>query len=79
MHAAIKAQTEKPRVAEMWRHDKGNTVVSSVYCNMGIHIIKISCIVTGGGLNGTDKPLADEFGPSNTSLRQRGHIRIILT
>merc|ERR1712030_265164 len=64
MHIAIKASTaqpNKPRVAEMWRHAKGNTVVSSVYCNMGIHIIKISCIVTGGGLNGIDKPLADEY------------------
>ena len=64
MHAAIKAQTaqtDKPRVAEMWRHAKGNTVVSSVYCNIGIHIIKISCVVTGGGVAGADKPLPDEY------------------
>ena len=63
LHAAIKAQnqTDKPTVDEMWRIAKGNSVVSSVYCNMGIHIIKIQAVVTGGGVGGTDKPLPDEF------------------
>ena len=64
MHAAIKASTaqpNKPKVAQMWRHVQGNIVISSVYCNMGIYIMKISCVVTGGGLNGVDKPLADEY------------------
>ena len=52
MHTAIKAQTQddKPKVADMWRTARGNTVISSVYCNMGIHIMKISSIVTGGGI-----------------------------
>ena len=63
LHAAIKAQNQadKPTVDEIWRTAKGNSVVSSVYCNMGIHIIKIQAIVTGGGVGGTDKPLPDEF------------------
>ena len=64
MHIAIKASTaqpKKPGVAQMWRHAQGNTVVSSVYCNMGIYILKISCVVTGGATNGEDKPLADEY------------------
>ena len=63
MHTAIKAQTQadKPKVVDMWRTAKGNTVTTSVYCNMGIHIIKISCVVTGGGVGGADKPLPDEY------------------
>ena len=58
-----KAQTQddKPKVADMWRTARGNTVTSSVYCNMGIHIMKISSIVTGGGVAGVDKPLPDEY------------------
>ena len=58
MHVAIKAssaQPKKPKVAQ------GNTVVSSVYCNMSIYILKVSCIVTEGATNGEDKPLADEY------------------
>ena len=63
LHAAIKAQNQanKPTVDEIWRTAKGNSVVLSVYCNMGIHIIKIQAIVTGGGVGGTDKPLPDEY------------------
>ena len=56
MHTAIKAQnqTNKPAVDEMWRIARGNTVISSVYCNMGIYIIKVSAVVIGGGAGGTD-------------------------
>ena len=64
MHIAIKASTaqpKKPGVVQMWRHAQGNTVVSSVYCNMGIYILKISCVVMAGANNGEDKPLADEY------------------
>ena len=63
LHTAIKAQTQDDKLAldELWRTAKGNSVVSSVYCNMGIYIIKIQAVVTGGGAGGTDKPLPDEF------------------
>ena len=64
MHDAIKASTiqpKKPGVARMWRQAQGSTVVSSVYCNMGIYILKVSCVVVKGGANDVDKALADEF------------------
>ena len=64
MHTAIKGSTiqpKKPGVARMWRQAQGSTVISSVYCNMGIYILKVSCIVVKGGANDVDKALADEF------------------
>ena len=63
LHAAIKAQNtpDRPVTDDMWRYAKGTHVVSSVRCNMGVHIIKISCIVIAGNQDGSDKPLPDEY------------------
>ena len=63
LHAAIKAQNQldKPDTVDMWRIAGGNTVVSAVNCNMGIHIIKISAVVPGCNANGSDIALPDEF------------------
>ena len=63
LHAAIKNQNQpdKPGTEEMWRYAVGNTVVTAVRCNMGIHIIKISAVVPNGNTNGTDKALLDEY------------------
>ena len=54
-------QPEKPESALMWRCEQGNTILTAVRCNAGIHIVKLSAIVTGGGAEGVDKPLADEY------------------
>ena len=78
MHTAFKAQTQddKPTVDEMWRSAKGNSVVTSVYSNMGNHIIKISAVVTGGGVGGTDKPLPGHSGNIGTVQFWSGKIEI---
>ena len=54
-------QPEKPGSELMWRCEQGNTILTAVRCNAGVHIIKLSAVVTGGGTDGTDKPLADEY------------------
>ena len=63
LHAAIKAQNtpDRPETDDMWRYAKGTHVVSSVRCNMGVHIIKISCIIPSGNPDGTDKALPDKY------------------
>ena len=63
LHAALKLQAvaDRPKTDEFFRFAKGVHVVSSVRCNMGIHIIKISCIIPAGNGDGTDKALPDEY------------------
>ena len=63
LHAAIKAQNtpDRPETDDMWRYAKGTHVVLSVRCNMGVHIIKISCVIPGGNQDCSDKALPDEY------------------
>ena len=62
-HDYIKASTDQPEMPAsevMWRYEQGTNLLTAVRCNAGIHIIKISAIVTAGGVAGVDLPLADE-------------------
>ena len=54
-------QPEKPISGVMWRYEQGTSILTAVRCNAGIHIVKLSAVVTAGGTDGVDLPLADEY------------------
>ena len=58
-HDKIKASTiqpEMPMAEVMWRYEQGTNNMSAVRCNAGIHICKVSAIVTAGGVGGLTYP-----------------------
>ena len=62
LHTAIRAQNVpgRPSVANMWRFAQGTPLTNVTRCNMGICVINISAVVTGGMENGNDKNLPVE-------------------
>ena len=62
LHAAIIAsdQPNKPRGELLWATNK-DAVTNSTRCNMCIHVARLTAVVIGGGVNGTDKDLDEQF------------------
>ena len=62
LHAAIIAsdQPNKPRGDLLWATAR-DSVTNSTRCNMCINIARLRAVVVGGGVNGADKDLDEQF------------------
>ena len=62
LHAAIIAsdQPNKPRGDLLWATAR-DSVTNSTRCNMCINIARLTAVVVGGGVNGADKDLDEQF------------------